>query len=149
MCNAMSNIMIRILAILVLITSLSGCLITQWKDVSSESEYHSIVELELTSKERLVAHGITMERNHEKILHHYSVTVLPGFSGPEVLSVTQLPVGTKFKIVKVLQCADCPFKREVIELVILNGPELEGAPLWFSYSYFSENKNVVFTAENT
>ena len=98
---------------IVLALLLSGCsvfLITEWEDVSTEPEFIELIDVELISKKTLRAHGVTMEPNYEKILSHYDITVLPGFAGPEVLSVTTIPIGTTCKIDKVVRCKDCIIK---------------------------------------
>lgn len=139
----------RTIFILLLSFSLSGCLITEWEDVSSEPQYSGLIGVEMISNEQLRAHGITIESNYEKILNHYSITPLPGFSGPEVLSTTTLPKGTKFKIIKVIRCIDCFLKQEELEMKIIEGPKLNGAPSRFDYDYFMKNKNKLFTIKNT
>ena len=148
MCTNRQRTMKRIFCLLFLFVSLSGCLITEWEDVSNESKYIKLIGLELITKETMRAHGITMEPNYEKILSHYSITPLPGFSGPEVLSVTILPVGTKVKIVKVVRCIDCFIKEVDIELRLIEGPSLYAAPSRFDYEYFIENKDRLFTVIN-
>ncbi|OKY25306.1 hypothetical protein [Thalassotalea sp. PP2-459] len=113
---------LRILIVISLILSLSGCLITEWEDVSGENEFKSIIGTQLKTKIKFIIHGVTMEPNYEEVLHHYSLMKAPGFGGPEVLSREELPIGTKFKLVKVIRCVDCTFKREkiVVELQIIN-----------------------------
>ncbi len=129
--------------------SLPGCLITEWEDVSSEPEFSGLIGVVLISNEPLRAHGVTMEPNYEKILDHYSITPLPGFGGPEVLSAIILPQGTKFQITRALRCIDCFFKQEDLVLKIIEGPKLEGAPSKFDYDVYMKSRNKIFTIKNT
>jgi len=135
----------NLIYIMLLSISLSGCLITKWNDVSQEPKFAGLIGAEFVVNEPFRAHGVTMKPNYEKILDHYSITPLPGFSGPEVLSITILPKGTKFKIIRVQRCVDCLINEEVLELMITEGPKLDGAPCRLDYDAFAKNKNKEFT----
>jgi hypothetical protein len=135
---------LRILIVISLILSLSGCLIKEWEDVSGENEFKGIIGTQLKTKVKFVIHGVTTEPNYEEVLHHYSLMEAPGFGGPEVLSREELPIGTKFKLVKVIRCVDCTFKRENIVLELLSNDNYQDAPIAYHYDRFIKMKAEYF-----
>ena len=134
----------KALIILFMTFSLSGCLITEWEDVSSESEFSQIIGTELKTKVKFIIHGVTMEPNYEEILHHYALMEAPGFSGPEVLSRNKVQIGTKFKLVKVIRCVDCTFKKEKIVLELVSSNKFLDAPITYSYDRYIKMQTEYF-----
>jgi hypothetical protein len=134
----------RVLFIVLITFLLSSCLITEWEDVSTENQYKSIIGTQLTTKVKFIIHGVTMEPNYEEILHHYALMEAPGFSGPEVLSREEIPIGTKFNLVKVIRCVDCTFKREKIVLEFISGDKYQDAQITYSYDRYLEMKSEYF-----
>jgi|GEM_PF-2507047 len=135
---------LKALIVISLIFLLSGCLITEWEDVSADSEFKSIIGIELKTKVGFTIHGVTMESNYENILHHYSLMKSPGFSGPEVLSKEKVLIGTSFKLIKVIRCIDCTFKKEKIVLELTSSDKYKDAPIIYSYDLFIKNQNKYF-----
>jgi len=135
---------LRVIILISLIFSLSGCLITEWEDVIAESEYKNIIGTQLKTKVGFAIHGVTMEPNYEKILHHYALMKSPGFSGPEVLSKEKISIGTSFKLVKVIRCIDCTFKKEKIVLEFTSSDKYKDAPITYSYDLYLKMQNEYF-----
>jgi hypothetical protein len=115
---------------------LSGCLITEWEDVSKEEKYRDVIGSIHTTKVIIFLHGVTMEPNYEKILDHYTLMKAPGFGGPEVLSKHKLPIGTKIEIVKVQRCIDCLKKSEEVEIQLPKNNNFKDAPIRLTYKRY-------------
>ena len=135
---------LRVFISILLTISLTGCLITEWEDVSTEQEFTSIIGTQLKTKVKFIIHVVTMEPNYEPILHHYSLMEAPGFSGPEVLSRQEVPIGTKFNLVKVIRCIDCTFKKERIVVEFISNGHYQDAPITFSYDRFLKERTEYF-----
>ena len=87
---------------------LTGCNAkSEYVDVSDREIYSNIVGRSFDTLAPLVLHGITLAENYEKKIDMFSVTIMPGFGGREVISRKTLPIGSRFSIVKVWQCSTC------------------------------------------
>ncbi|MEP7706544.1 hypothetical protein [Paraglaciecola sp. 25GB23A] len=135
---------LRTLFLILSTFSLSGCLITEWEDVSGEDEYKQIIGVQLKTKVAFDLHGVTMEPNYEKVLHQYALMESPGFSGPEVLSKANIPVGTLFNLVKVIRCVDCIFKKEKLVLEFTSSDKYKDAPITYSYDRYLKMQKEYF-----
>ena len=129
---------------MVLIVSIVGCWFVDYEDVSHEKEYSALVGERFTTLTDLQINGVTMDRNYKKQIDLYTIYVLPGFSGPEVVSSEILKSGTDFEILKVLRCTNCLFENRVeIVIKITSNNKYNNAPVEISYDYFkSEGKKI-------
>ena len=85
------------------------------KDVTSDSQYSSVLGKRFSVKEDLLALGITLDRNYRKQVDYVTLVPLPGFSGPEVVTKQEVKKGTQLRVVGVLRSnAGTNYKVEVI-----------------------------------
>jgi len=126
--------------IFTLLFFLIGCK-QEFDDLSLDLRYDQVINKQYESTQILKIHGVTMDRNYENKIDHYTVTKPPGIDGPEVLTVSSLRKGTVFKIKKVLQCNNCFLSSPVImEVDILSKKfNLEGP--FFLYGLTIKDKN--------
>jgi hypothetical protein len=108
---------IRIAITVLLATLLSGCGMSEYKDVSAEPKYHDLIGQNLEAISDLRLHAVTLDRNYAKHVDTCVITTLPGFSGPEVIFQRPIPAGTEFQVLAVRECTNCPFEDRV-DLVI-------------------------------
>ena len=101
---------------------LAGCGMANYEDVSSDAAYTRLIGEQLEAKSQLYVHAVTLDPSYAKRVDLYSVTVPPGFSGPEVIHRDTFPSGTAFQVLSVRRCTNCPLDDRVELLVHLNRP---------------------------
>ena len=87
---------------------LSGCF-QKYKSIKHISPYDTLVKASYYSLVPLRLQGVTHDPQYKKVISAYSLRPPPGVSGPEIVSVTKLPVGTIIKIHDVQSCTNCFF----------------------------------------
>lgn len=94
--------------ILCVMALVSGCglLTAKYIDVSDEAGVREIVSTGRTTTEDLLLLGIDSYPSKKKI-EYYVLVPSPGFDGPEVLSRTILPQGTKLYFTGAQRCTNC------------------------------------------
>jgi hypothetical protein len=139
-----------LLVVIVWIWNPQSMLITRnWLDVSEDTEFRSIIGLELVLVEPLVLCGITLDTNYEKVIDYYEVVPKPGWGSLEVLSKITFPVGSKLKIERVVKSGGFLPGLYKIELVIVDGPKLKEVPIRMKYKWYRENGKNFFKILNT
>lgn len=95
------------IAALTLLVVISGCDFMEYEDVSSYTEFQSVINKSYKTKQVLIIHGVNMDDPIGKKVHQYSVTPLPGMAGREIKSHEKLEVGTTIQLKKVVRCTNC------------------------------------------
>lgn len=85
----------------------SACGFVSFEDVSRNPAYSNLVQKHFRSTGITRIHGVTRDDGPVKTLHYYTVEMLPGFRGREVLSREELPPGTEFQVMKIMRCKEC------------------------------------------
>lgn len=87
---------------------LGGCdlLTAKYVDISGEPAVREIVSTSRTTTEDLLILGIDSYPSKKEI-KYYVLVPLPGFDGPEVLSRSVLPRGTKLYFTGARKCTNC------------------------------------------
>ena len=108
----------KILLFLFMSTWLTGCQAAQYQDDSSAEKYSGLVGNTYQTLDDFLIHGVTHDKNYEKVIDEYVVTNRPGFGGPEVIERTVLRAGAVIRINKVLRCTSCAYSgiKYVIEI---------------------------------
>jgi len=88
----------------------------RYEDVSAKEPYASLVGRTCEARVPLRAHGVTAIGSPHKRTDYITVWE-PGFTGPEVTFVEQLPVGTSLRVVAARSCSNCPFD-ELIDFIV-------------------------------
>ena len=115
---------IRAITIGVAAAFLAGCSVTaQYEDVSSSSQYQSLMGQRLAATSELLLHRVTQDQGREGQVDLCSVTPPPGFVGPEVIDRSVLSSQAVFKVVGVRRCVNC-LSGERVELVVLSDDAL-------------------------
>lgn len=73
------------------------------EDVSAAPEYRPIIGKRFATNQDLLAIGVTLDRNYKKRVDLVTLVRHPGFTGPEVVTRKELPKGSTFRIVGILQ----------------------------------------------
>jgi hypothetical protein len=106
-----------------------------YQNVSSRPEYSDLINRSYRSRDVMLIHGVTRDRNYKKVVDLYALTPRPGFGGSEVLSRDELPVGTTIRVLKVLECTNCIFgDSDQLEVEL---PDLEKYAARPTHVYFS------------
>ena len=123
---------------------LSGCVMSQYEDVSAEPTYRSLIGQELRGNSELLLHEVTLDRNYAQRVDLCSVTPRPGFAGPEVISRRVLPAGTSFRVLRVRRCTNCLFEKR-IELIVSspNAGRCGQAPIEISYEFLGSSVRLI------
>jgi len=122
---------------MLLVIFMSGCT-ADFNDISNE--YPEILNIEFQTKDKLYIYGYTLEVERNPRLDAYTIEVPPGIGGPEIISKSVLPVGTKFKIYKVQKCSNCfPFPAYTRFLIQFSNDQFSDAPVHFG-EYIFVNK---------
>jgi hypothetical protein len=108
---------IRLIKTAAIAAFLTGCGMSEYEDISSDPRYHPLIGQQLEATSELYLHAVTLDRNYAKRVDACSITIPPGFSGPEVIYRHTLPVGSTFHILSVQRCTNCPFD-ERVEMVV-------------------------------
>ena len=87
----------------------AGCGVAQYRDVSGE---RGLAGQRFVSTAELLIHAVTVEPAYKRIIHHYVITPMPGFGGPEVLFRKSLPPGTEIQEITAQQCSNCLLGRD-------------------------------------
>jgi hypothetical protein len=107
----------RMLKAAALAAVLTGCGMSEYEDISSDPRYHPLVGQQLEATSDLYLHAVTLDRNYAKRVDTCSITMPPGFGGPELVYRRTLPAGTTFHVLSVRRCTNCPFD-ERVEMVV-------------------------------
>lgn len=99
----------------------SGCdlLVAKYVDVSEETGIREMVSTRRATTDDLLILGIDSYPSKKRI-EYYVLVPSPGFDGPEVLSRSVLPRGTKLYITGAQRCTNCS-PQEVRLSVIADG----------------------------
>ncbi len=129
----MKQLTVTVLSLFVL----CGC-VAKFNDESVK--YSSIINKEYTTLKDLDVYGYTLKVEKNKKLDGYTIHQPPGVSGPEIVSRTLLPIGTKFRIYRIESCSNCvPFTsytRYLIKLV--NQGDFAAVPMHFGEDIINE-----------
>ena len=107
--------------VFVLVFLLTAC-VAEFGDDSKN--YQSIMNAEYETTSKLFVFGYTLKVEEEPKIDGYALHEPPGISGPEILSKSQLPIGSKFRIYKVVKCSNCfPFSSYRHFLIKIEGSE--------------------------
>ena len=128
-----------------LLIGVSGCYFASHEDVTTDPLYSAVVNKHYRATAKTIIHGVTMDRNYAKVLDHYSVMVVPGFGGREVLSKDELPPGTEFQVLKVMVCTDCYLdfgERVHLVVKVTSSAAYDAAPVNVPYEYVMDSPPV-------
>lgn len=97
-----------LIACITILMSVSGCdlLAAKYVDVSGEAGIREIVSTSRTTTTNLLFLGIDSYPSKRKI-EYYELVPFPGFDGPEVLSRSLLPQGTRLYFTGAQRCVNC------------------------------------------
>ena len=98
----------KVLVITLIVGFLSACGIANFENVSSITEYNSLIKQRFILTKELKIHAISLDQKI-KALYRYSLTKPPGIAGREILWQKALPIGTVIEITKIERCTDCLF----------------------------------------
>ena len=86
---------------------LSGCL-QKTETIRHTQPYDKLIGSVYQSLVPLYLYGVTLDPNYKQVTSAYSLRTPPGkISGPEVVSMVKLPVGTIVKVYDVQRCTNC------------------------------------------
>ncbi len=122
-------------SIVILLCSSSCCLMTEYEDVTSDREYADLIGKSYLTLNEMYLTGVTMERNYEKILHHYAFSDFK-FGGPEVLSRDMLPAYTIVTITNIWRNTDCSPRTKEVVFKIPSTERFDDAPIFFDFKEF-------------
>jgi len=88
----------------------------RYEDVSTKEPYASLVGRTCEARVSLRAHGVTAIGSPHKRTGYIAVWE-PGFTGPEVTFVEQLPVGTRLHVRAARRCSNCPFD-DLVDFIV-------------------------------
>ena len=77
---------------------LVSCSPIDHSDYSNDSRFSSLIGKSLVTRIETDSLGVTLGSLREKKIDYYYIYPKPNFSGPEVISRTIIPAGTRFKI---------------------------------------------------
>jgi hypothetical protein len=128
---------------------LSGCVMSQYEDVSAEPKYRSLIGRELRGDSELLLHEVTLDRNYAQRVDLCSVTSRPGFAGPEVINRRVLAAGTPFRVQRVRRCTNC-LGEESVELIVSSPSvgQCGQAPIKISYGALGSSVHLVSNPAN-
>jgi len=106
-CIMMKRRAFKLIQIMALTISISGCYFVSFEDVSALPDYSQYVGQIYKSESKTTVCRISFDQNYKPEPSHYIVVSRPNCSGPEVISYAELPIGTTFKVLKVLRCTNC------------------------------------------
>ncbi len=113
---------------------LSGC-IAEFEDVSAK--YPDVINSEYKAIGKLFIYGYTLKVEKNNKLNGYSLHEPPGVGGPEILSKSKLPIGSKFTIYKVEKCSNCfPFPAYTRFLIKFKNSKFSAVPIHFGEHIF-------------
>ena len=107
------------LLIVISVLSLCGCK-SYYKDVSIEPKYSEIIGKTVIARQKMRLYGIRALGSNSSEPDSYVLTTFPGFGGNYILTRAVLPIGTAFRIDKVLKCRNCPFGYRKFEVRVEN-----------------------------
>jgi hypothetical protein len=84
------------------------------KDISTDSQYAPAIGKRFSASSRLLAISVTLDRNYANHVDYALLIPPPGFKGPEVLSIEELPEGTAFEVIGIMKSASILYKVEVV-----------------------------------
>ena len=86
---------------------LASCFSVTYKDISSDPRYKDIIGTKYNTKVDLLVLGIVLHLKNKDHVDFYTITTLPGFSGPEVIYESSLKKGAILEVVGVEVCTMC------------------------------------------
>lgn len=97
-----------LIACITTVMLISGCdlLAAKYVDASGEEGIREVVSTSQTTKTDLLFLGIDSYPSRKKVAY-YMLVPSPGFDGPEVLSRSILPQGTKLHFIGAQRCKNC------------------------------------------
>ena len=108
---------------------LTGCS-EKYEDASAEGDYSTLIGQELETRDEMLIHGVTIDKDNNKEVSYFSVTPRPGFDGPEVVTRSILPAGTRFQVERVEKCTSCWLSRTRLCVSVPSKPKYSGAPVY-------------------
>lgn len=108
-----------LIACITTMTLMSGCnlLAAKYVDASGEEGIREIVSTSRTTKTDLLILGIDSYPSRKKI-ENYHLVPFPGFDGPEVLSRSKLPQGTRLHFTGARRCTNCSPQSVELSVVV-------------------------------
>ncbi len=115
---------------ILVITSIPGCWIINYQDISSDVKYAHLIGTQYQSLQKLRIQGRTWDTGYRKKIDVYSVVKYPGSSEHDIIFSKQLKPGSIIKINAILQCSNCLFGTLMAVRIDLLSEELEnGIPI--------------------
>ena len=126
----------------------TGCnAMAEYEDVSSDPDQKDLIGHEILTTTALPLHAVTLTLG-SKHIDLCSITQRPGFDGPEVISRSELPSGTKLRILAVRRCTNCLSKQGVELIVSSRATAICGqAPVKINRSLLGTSIELVRTGE--
>ena len=109
----------KTIVLVFLLVVLTGCR-TEYEDVSRDVQFSAMIGTTYKTLRQLRLHGVTLHKNYQERIDIYSITELPGFSGPEVVTSSILKAGSILKVRSILKCKNCLSDRLEIVVDILS-----------------------------
>lgn len=121
----------RLIACIAMTLSLGGCglLVARYVDVSEEEGIRELVSTRHATGTDLLLLGVDAYPSEKRVVF-YELVPYPGFDGPEVLSRSVLPKGTRLEITGAQRCMNC-YPRSIRMRVRVDG-FAEDAPVYIS-----------------
>lgn len=96
----------KLLLLVLVFLGFGGCQ-SEYRNISDQAEYSSVVGSKYRTLVQFRIHGVSLQRNYRGNIDRYVVTELPGFSGRDVISSTIIEVGTNLTVESVIICISC------------------------------------------
>ena len=113
------------LAILAL-AILSGCCTPSYEEIDNPSEYADVIGKTFKTREEMLIFGYSKDAPWETI-DGYVITEKPGIAGREILSRDPFPVGSVFRVNRIMNCTNCLWSAPDPVVEVLSDKRYQGA----------------------
>ena len=114
--------------------ALTACNPIEYKDISAEKRFNSLLGIEFQSLVPVIATGITIDPNYKPVVSSVLLVPKPGFSGPGTVFRKELPKGVIIKVVGVFSEGRMFFNQLFYKVRILDFAEYKNFPIFIYVS---------------
>ena len=112
-------------AFLVSVTILASCGSPSYEEIDDPSEYKDVIGKTFKTREEMLIFGTSKDAPWETI-DGYVITGKPGIGGREILSRDPFPVGSVFRVNKIMNCTNCLWSAPQIVVEVLSDERYRG-----------------------
>ena len=105
---------------------LSSCGTPSYKEIDDPSEYTDVIGKTFKTREEMLIFGTSKDAPW-KTIDGYVITGKPGIGGREILSRDPFPVGSVFRVKKIMNCTNCLWSAPRIVVEVLSDDIYRGA----------------------